>query len=116
MKKQQGFRNLIREVINLIIKFIKPYGLSDEMVSVPQSIKRLGFKLGFIDLGMTVITLVFAFMLKISNAAIEKRLILLGIILFMLYRGQSILKEIYDMFADSENQKEAHAFSGEETT
>ena len=105
MKKQQGFRNLIREVINLIIKFIKPYGLSDEMVSVPQSIKRLGFKLGFIDLGMTVITLVFAFMLKISNAAIEKRLILLGIILFMLYRGQSILKEIYDMFADSENQK-----------
>lgn len=105
MKKQHFFVKLIREVINLIVKFFKPYGLSDEMVSVPKNIKKLGFKLGFIDLGITVITIIFSFLLKLSNASIEKRFILLGIILFMLYRGQAVLREIYGMFADSENQK-----------
>ena len=51
MKGQEKFKKLIREVINLIIKFFKPYGLSDKMLSIPGSVKRMGFKVGFMNLG-----------------------------------------------------------------
>ena len=61
MKGQEKLKNLIREVINLIIKFFKPYGLSDEMLSIPNSVKRMGFKVGFMNFGMTVIALIFVF-------------------------------------------------------
>lgn len=105
MKKQERLNTLIREVINLIIKFFKPYGISDELLTIPKNVKHMGFKVGFINLGMTVIALVFAFMLKITNLMIERRLILLGIILFMLYRGQQVVKEAFHLFESSENKK-----------
>lgn len=105
MKKQERLNTLIREVINLIIKFFKPYGISDELLTIPKNVKHMGFKVGFINLGMTVIALVFAFMLKVTNMMIERRLILLGIILFMLYRGQQVVKEAFHLFESSENKK-----------
>ena len=105
MKRQEKFKNLIREVINLIIKFFKPYGLSDEMLTIPRSVKRMGAKVGFMNLGMTVISLVFAFMLKATNMMIEYRLILIGIILFMLYRGQQVVREAFYLFESSESKK-----------
>lgn len=105
MKKQEGLNTLIREVINLIIKFFKTYGISDELLTIPKNVKHMGFKVGFINLGTTVIALVFAFMLKVTNMMIERRLILLGIILFMLYRGQQVVKEAFHLFESSENKK-----------
>lgn len=105
MKKRKKFKNLIREVINLIIKFFKHYGLSDEMLSIPTNVKRMGFKVGFMNLGMTIIALIFAFMLKTTNMMIEHRLILLGIILFMLYRGQQVVREAFYLFESSESKK-----------
>lgn len=105
MKRQEKLKNLIWEVINLIIKFFKPYGLSDEMLTIPESVKRMGFKVGFMNLGMTVIALVFAFMLKATNMMIEYRLILLGVILFMAYRGQQVVKEAFYVFESSESKK-----------
>lgn len=105
MKKQERLKTLIREVINLIIKFFKPYGISDELLTIPRNVKRMGFKVGFINLGMTVIALIFAFMLKVTNLMIERRLILLGIILFMLYRGQQVVREAFHLFECSENKK-----------
>mgnify|MGYP000563768157 FL=1 len=105
MKKQERLNTLIREVINLIIKFFKPYGISDELLTIPKNVKHMGFKVGFINLGTTVIALVFAFMLKVTNMMIERRLILLGIILFMLYRGQQVVKEAFHLFESSENKK-----------
>ena len=105
MKKQERLNTLIREVVNLIIKFFKPYGISDELLTIPKNVKHMGFKVGFINLGTTVIALVFAFMLKVTNMMIERRLILLGIILFMLYRGQQVVKEAFHLFESSENKK-----------
>lgn len=105
MKKQERLKTLIREVINLIIKFFKPYGISDELLTIPKNVKHMGFKVGFINLGMTVIALIFAFMLKVTNLMIERRLILLGIILFMLYRGQQVVREAFHLFESSENKK-----------
>ncbi len=105
MEGQEKLKNLIREVKNLIIKFFKPYGLSDEMLDIPESVKRMGIKVGFMNLGMTVIALIFAFMLKATNILIEHRLVLLGIILFMLYRGQQVVREAFYLFESSEDKK-----------
>ena len=105
MKGQRKLKNLFLEVINLIIKFFKPYGLSDEMLSIPNSVKRMGFKVGFMNFGMTVIALTFAFMLKVTNMMIEYRFILLGIIFFMLYRGQQVVREAFYLFESSESKK-----------
>ena len=105
MKERKKFINLLQEVVNLIIKFFKPYGMSDEMLRIPESVKRTGFKLGFMNLSMTVIALAFSFMLKITNMMIEYRLILLGIIFFMLYRGQQVVREACNMWESSESKK-----------
>lgn len=105
MDTMKKFKNLIREVVNLIIKFFKPYGLQDELLEIPKSVKKMGFKVGFMNLAMTIIALVFAFLLKLTNMAIEYRLILLGIIFFMLYRGQEVIKEAFRVFKSSENKK-----------
>ncbi len=105
MKRQEKLKHLMREVLNLIINFFKPYGLSDEMVSIPPSIKRMGFKVCFMSFAMTVISLIFAFMLKATNMMIEYRLILLGIIFFMLYRGQQVVREAFHAFENSEQNK-----------
>lgn len=105
MKERKKFINLLQEVVNLMVKFFKPYGMSDEMLRIPESVKRTGFKLGFMNLGMTVIALAFSFMLKITNMMIEYRLILLGIIFFMLYRGQQVVREACNMWESSESKK-----------
>ena len=105
MKEQKKLKNLVREVIDLIIKFFKPYGLSDEILSIPNSIKRMGFKVNFMNFGMAIITLTFAFMIKVTNMMIKYRLILLGIIFFMLYRGQQIVREAFYLFESSERKK-----------
>lgn len=105
MNGQKKLKNLIREVINLIIKFFKPYGLSDEMLNIPRNVKMMGIKVGVMNLSMTIIALAFSFVLKVTNMMIEYRLILLGIILFMLYRGQQVVREAFWLFQSSESKK-----------
>lgn len=105
MKRQEKFKKLIREVINLITKFFKPYGLSDEILNIPVNVKQMGLKVGLMNLWMTVIALVFAFMLKITNVMIEHRLILIGMILFIIYRGQQVVREACYLWESSESKK-----------
>lgn len=105
MKKQKKLQNLIREVINLIIKFFKPFGLQDKMLETPKNVRKMGFKLGFMNLGMTMLTLTFAFLLKLTNMMIEYKLILIGIILFMLYKGGQVAREVFYLFQSSEDKK-----------
>lgn len=113
MKRQEKLKDLIREVINLIFRFFKPYGLSDEMLTIPESVKRMGFKVGFMNLGMTVIALAFSFMLKATNMMIEHKLILLGIIFFMLYRGQQVVSGAFRLVVSSESKKFECIFKNE---
>lgn len=107
------FINLLQEVINLIIKFFSPIGVKEKIFELPENIRKMGYKLGAMNLVMTVIGLTFAFLLKISNLMIEARLILLGIILFMLYRGQQVVREAYTLYHDSEASKFDLIFSDE---
>lgn len=105
MKEQVNLKNLLLEIANLIITFFKPYGLSDEILTIPKHVKRMGYKVGFLKLGITIISLIFAFMLKATNMMIEYRMILLGIIFFMFYRGEQIVIASLYIFADSEKEK-----------
>lgn len=105
MKKQGSLKRIIREMINLVIKFLKPYRISDEILTIPKNIKRRGFKVGFMELGITIVSSLFAFMLKATNKLIEQKLILFGIILFMLYRGQRAIKEALRFLKNAENKK-----------
>jgi ABC-type transport system involved in cytochrome bd biosynthesis fused ATPase/permease subunit len=105
MNKQENSKNLVLEVIHLILKFFKKPSFSDEILSIPTNVKKMGYKVGIMNLGMTIIALGFAFMLKTTNMLIEHRFILLGIILFMLYRGQAVIREAYFLFKDSESEK-----------
>lgn len=98
-------KNLFLEIKKLIINFIKPYGIKDPILEVPKEVKKMGIKVGSINFVMTFISLAFAFLLKISNMMIEYRLILLGIILFMLYRGKQVITNAFRIYEDSENQK-----------
>lgn len=105
MQAKEKLKDLIREVINLIKKFFKPYGIKDEMLIIPANIKKMGIKVEVIHLSMTIFALIFAFMLRVTNMLIEYKLILLGIIVFMLYRSQEVLREGFFIFEDSEREK-----------
>ncbi len=113
MKAKEKLKHLIREVVNLTIKFFKTYGIKDEILNIPENVKQMGLKVKIMNLAINVLTLIFAFMLKATNMLIEYRLVLLGIILFMLYRGQRILKDAFFLFGDTEREKFQHIFEDE---
>ena len=113
MEKMKKLKNLIREVLNLFINFFKPYGLQDELLEVPSTVKKMGMKVGWMSLTMTIIALLFSFLLKVSNIMLECRLILLGIIFFMLYRGQQIFEAAFRIFETSEAEKFDSIFEDE---
>ena len=113
MKAQEKLKHLIREVVNLIIKFFKTHGIKDEILNIPENVKQMGLKVKIMNFAINVLTLIFAFMHKATNMLIEHRLILLGIILFMLYRGQRILKDAFFLFGDTEREKFQHIFEDE---
>lgn len=113
MKTQKKFKKIIREVINLLTNFFKPCGLSDEMLDILKNLKKMGFKVGIMNLMMTVIALAFAFVLKLTNLMIEHKLILLGIIFFMLHKGQQVVKESFNLFKSSEEKKFGMIFDDE---
>ena len=67
MKAQEKLKHLIREVVNLIIKFFKTYGIKDEILNIPENVKQMGLKVKIMNLAINVLTLIFAFMLKATN-------------------------------------------------
>ena len=105
MKGLEKMKDLFLEVVKLVIRFFKPYKVLDEKLEIPKDLKRMGVKFELLSYIMTIMSLFFAFMLKIINLAIEAKLILLGIILFMLYRGQNVMSNAFRLFQISEETK-----------
>lgn len=105
MEKQNVIQKTIREVGNLVIKFIKPFGLKEPILETPKDVKKMQYKLGFMEFFSTAIGLTFAFLLKVTNIAIEAKLILLGISLFMLYKGQEVVRDALLNWQSAERQK-----------
>lgn len=105
MKRQKKFKMIVREMLDLIINFIKPYKNKEEILSMPKDIRKMGYKFGIMGSIMTVVSSAFAYLLLLSNIMIEHRLILLGIMFFMLNHGQRILSAAYQIFKNSEQEK-----------
>lgn len=106
-------KKIFRESYNLIIKFVKSYGLNDEVLKIPKGLKKMGMSLRGIGLISTIIVLAFSYMLKFANLMIEAKFILLGILLFMLYRGEQIIQETFNMIRSSEEEKFQLVFDDE---
>jgi len=45
----KNMKNVMKEIINIVIKFVSPYGLSDDMLEIPKNVKRMGAKVYVID-------------------------------------------------------------------
>lgn len=114
MKKQKNFY-LFNEIKNIFMSFIRPCQLIDEIFELPRDVRKLGLKTNSFALVSTIICLLFSFMLKATNILISHKFILLGIMLFMLYRGQQLLSDSINLFRDSEEAKFTLIFDDEVT-
>ena len=104
---------LLVEIKDLFITFFRPCRLIDEIFSLPKNVQKMGIKKNMMILLSTIISLIFSFMLKATNMLIQHKLILLGIVIFMLYRGQQLLSESISLFRDSEEAKFMLIFNDE---
>lgn len=106
-------KKLFVEIKKLIVNFFKPFGINSKLLYVPKPLKKMGYKTGFIRLFITIVALMFSFLLKLTNLAIEYRFILLGIILFMLYQGEKVVERAFNLFQSSEEEKYRLIFDDE---
>lgn len=104
---------LFKELGKMIYNFIKPYHLNEPILEMPKSVKNMGIKIEILSLSLTIFSLVFAFVLKLTNMMIEQRLFLLGVILYMLYRGEHVLRDAFSIYSDSEYAKYNMIFEDE---
>ena len=95
----------LKELKKILKNFIKPQYIKDEMLKMPKEVAKTGMKIEALTLTMTIISLTFAFLLKLTNIMIKTKLFLLGIIFFMLYRSENIIRKAFDIYTDSENAK-----------
>ena len=104
---------LFKELKKMIYNFIRPFGINDSVLKMPKNVRNMGIKVETLSLSMTIFSLVFAFVLKLTNMMIEQKLFLLGVILYMLYHGQSIIKDAFNIYSDSEYAKYNMIFDDE---
>ena len=96
---------LFKELKVMIHNFFNPHYIDEPLLKMPKNVKRLGIKNEFLTLSFMILSLVFAFVLKLTNMMIEKKLFLLAVILYMLYHGQRVLMNAINIYSDSERNK-----------
>lgn len=104
---------LFKELWKMICNFIKPHNLDEPILEMPKNVRKMGIKIEILSLSLTIFSLVFAFVLKLTNTMIEQKLFLLGVILYMLYRGEKILRDAFNLYSDSEYSKYNMIFEDE---
>ena len=105
---------LFKELKKMVYNFIRPYRINDPVLKMPKNVRKMGIKIEVLSLSMTIFSLVFAFVLKLTNMMIEQKLFLLGVILYMLYHGQNILMDAFNIYSDSERYKYNMIFEDEQ--
>lgn len=96
---------LFKELKKMIFNFIKPKYLNEQLLKMPNSLKRMGIKTELLSLSLTIFSLAFAFVLKLTNMMIEQKLFLLGVILYMLYCGKNVLHDAFNIYSYNEYAK-----------
>ena len=107
------FKETLRELPRLIGSLFKKYGLKSELLEVPSSLVKQGNKVEVLAMLSTLMTMFFAYLLKFTNWAIESKMILLGIMFFMAYRSQNVIKESMHVFESAEGKKFETLFDNE---
>ena len=65
---------LFKELWKIICSFIKPYKLDESILKMPKNVRKMGIKIEILSLSLTIFSLVFAFILKVTNMMIEQKL------------------------------------------
>ncbi len=104
---------LLKELGKMIHNFICPHHIDEPILKMPKSVKKMGTKIEVLSLSLTIFSLAFAFVLKLTNMMIEQKLFLLGIILYMLYRGEGVIRDAFSLYTDSEYTKYNMIFDDE---
>jgi len=86
-----------RRINELIVLFIKPLKLKDEILAVPKNLRKKAIQLETFSLLITLLGLIFSYMLKGANMLIEYQFILLGIIVFLLYTSNNVITEALEL-------------------
>lgn len=101
------------EIANIVKVFLVPYKGVNGVKRVPDIIKKKGTFFGFLNLVLTLIALIFSFMLKGTNMLIEHKFIVLGILLFMLYKGESLIEQLIRNYLNIEREAYSQIFDDE---
>lgn len=104
---------VILEICNLYRSFFKFRAVDDKVLEVPKEVKRLGTKIGALSLVFLCLGLSFAFFLKITNIMIEARYILFGIMVFMLYQGEVVVRQAFEVYFTTEMERYDEIFDSE---
>ena len=99
-KDKKSFFEWVKEILYIIKVFVVPYKALDGVEDVPKELKKKGNVLQTMTLAETLIALVFSFMLKATNMLIEHKLILVGMLVFMLYKTEKLISNLISNFRD----------------
>lgn len=95
----------MKELFIILKNFIKPKYIKDKMLNIPKEVKRTGMKLEMLSSLLTIISLGFSFLLRLTNNLISLKFILLGIMIYMLYRSEQIIQSAFSIYETSERTK-----------
>ena len=112
-KEKRSVRDWAMEIAHIVKVFLTPYKGVDGVKRVPSIIKKKGTFFGFLNLALTLIALIFSFMLKGTNMLIEHRLVVLGILLFMFYKGENLIEQIIKNYLNIEREWYSQVFDDE---
>lgn len=104
-EKLETVKETFKETAEIFKAFVKRLKVEDEILEVPKQLKKTGNTLELFNLLSSLVTMAFSFLLSMSNTAIEARFIFLGVVLFMLYRSESLVREITRMYNSVNREK-----------
>ena len=103
----------LKEIAHIVKVFVVPYKSIANVKCVPEIIKSKGRTFGVLNLLLTLIALAFSFMLKGTNMLIEYKLAILGIMLFMLYKGERLIEQLIQNYLNIEQENYNQIFDDE---
>lgn len=112
-KSESTILSWLKEIAHIVKCFVVPYKSIANVKSVPTVIKTKGRTFGVLNLILTLIALVFSFMLRATNMLIEYKLAILGILVFMLYKGERLIEQLIQNYLNIEKENYNQIFDDE---
>ena len=104
-KEKFVLKDFMKEVGNNFIRFFINVRGYEKDFEIPKELKKIGNKVGVMNLIMALVSLVFGFVLKLSNLLIEQKVIVLGIALYLFYQAQRAINELYRLIETDDEEK-----------